>query len=343
MSNPNLRPLAPAYNRLDPGFRPAAGPNMSPAWNYSHLPIPQLKIVDVNTQYNGSMFFCHEMVVCIDNEHLFICEIYRQMGQNFNPCTVDLHHVDMRPRGPDLIPQEFTKFAIGYFKILPNEVFSHPVIPVQHYQPAFTQGLTIAPFQVHKYSYMKVPSLSGYNQLRDKTVIQKSVTDEAIIGEVLLQNPHPNLAKYWGCVVLQGRIASLVYGRYAITLLDRVESRVPINIPKVMQEIRAGITHLHSLGYAHNDLNPSNIMMDANDNAVIIDFDSCAVEGGELRKLGTPGWSKNAGGMKVSARENDLYGLEKIQEWLNQESGMGDQPSRNSEAWAIEESIQKKA
>ncbi|RBR14431.1 uncharacterized protein FIESC28_07667 [Fusarium coffeatum] len=331
MSNPNIRPLAPAYNRLDPGFRPAASPNMSPSWNYSHLPLPFLKIVDVNEQWNGNVFFCHEMIVCIDNEHFFICEIYSQMGNGFNPCTVNLQQVDMRPRGPDLIPQEFTRFAIGFFKVQPHEIFSHPVIPVQHYQPVFTPSLTIAPLPVQSYCYMKMPCLSGYNQLSDKTVIAKSVTDEAIIGEVLLKNPHPNLAKYWGCVVQQGRITSLVYGRYAITLLDRFQSKVPMNIVKVMQEITAGITHLHNLGYAHNDLNPSNIMMDANDSAVIIDFDSCAVEGGELRKLGTPGWSKNAGDMKVSARENDLYGLEKIREWLNQELGVGDQASFNPE------------
>ena len=55
--------------------------------------------------------------------------------------------------------------------------------------------------------------------------------------------------------------------------------------------IEAGVRHMHKLGLVHNDLNPSNIMMDG-DNPVIIDCDSCKREGDELgSKAGTDGWT----------------------------------------------------
>lgn len=50
-----------------------------------------------------------------------------------------------------------------------------------------------------------------------------------------------------------------------------------------MRGIEDGIQHLHGLGLINNNLNPSNIMMDG-ENSVIIDFDSCKVEGAQLGK-----------------------------------------------------------
>ncbi|RFN44788.1 serine/threonine protein kinase [Fusarium flagelliforme] len=322
----NLRPLAPAHARC------ASGGSMQPdsvqpggmqpnRWDYSHLPMPLLKFVDMTDRFIDGTFHYHEIIVSIDNEHFFICSIYRYMGPNFNPCAIGLQGVDMRPRTTQQIPPEFSNFMISFMKLNMHEVHSSSIIPVAHYCPPYTGNLKVAPPQVRPYAYMKQPSLSGYGVLEDKTVIAKSVSDEAAIGEVLLVHPHPNLAKYWGCVVSNGgRIAGLVYGKYAVTLLDRVQSKIPMDKDKVMQDITAGMTHLHNLGYAHNDLSPMNIMMDANDSAVIIDFDSCTVEGGQLSKLGTPGWARPVEEMTVGTRENDLYSLEKIKTWLNKEA-----------------------
>jgi serine/threonine protein kinase len=71
---------------------------------------------------------------------------------------------------------------------------------------------------------------------------------------------------------------------------------------------------MHDLGLVHNDLNPSNIIMDG-DNPVIIDFDSCKREGDKLgSKAGTCGWTVD--GEDYSKRDNDLYSLSKIQSAL---------------------------
>jgi len=39
-----------------------------------------------------------------------------------------------------------------------------------------------------------------------------------------------------------------------------------------MDGIRAGVEHLHSLGLAHNGLNPTNIAVNTEDNPIQLDF-----------------------------------------------------------------------
>ena len=67
---------------------------------------------------------------------------------------------------------------------------------------------------------------------------------------------------------------------------------------------------MHALGLIHNDLNPSNIMMNG-DSPVTIDFDSCKREGEKLGlKLGTFGWAME--GVVYATPQNDYFGLSKI-------------------------------
>lgn len=56
-----------------------------------------------------------------------------------------------------------------------------------------------------------------------------------------------------------------------------------------MDGIRAGVEHLHSLGFAHNDLNPMNIALDGDDNLIILDFGSCRRFGEQVLSAGTYG------------------------------------------------------
>lgn len=78
---------------------------------------------------------------------------------------------------------------------------------------------------------------------------------------------------------------------------------------------------MHALGLIHNDLNPSNIMMNG-DSPVIIDFDSCKREGEKLGlKLGTFGWAME--GVDYATPQNDYFGLSKIREALVEEEERG--------------------
>ena len=78
---------------------------------------------------------------------------------------------------------------------------------------------------------------------------------------------------------------------------------------------------MHALGLIHNDLNPSNIMING-DSPVTIDFDSCKREGEKLGlKLGTFGWAME--GVDYATPQNDYFGLSKIREALVEEEERG--------------------
>ncbi|KAH8744393.1 hypothetical protein F5883DRAFT_439941 [Diaporthe sp. PMI_573] len=59
-----------------------------------------------------------------------------------------------------------------------------------------------------------------------------------------------------------------------------------------MDQIEAAAAeHLHSLGLAHNDISPPNIMFDNAGQAVLINLDSCAPLGNVITKSGlVTGW-----------------------------------------------------
>ncbi|KAK6992534.1 kinase-like domain-containing protein, partial [Favolaschia claudopus] len=160
----------------------------------------------------------------------------------------------------------------------------------------------------------------------------KYMLHESVICEVLMKHPHPNICEYFGYVAsaVDGRMEGLCFQRYRQSLWDLIvgDGRdapdvVPdahyvvlkLTVQGVVEDIKRGIQHLHSLGYAHNDINPSNIMLSTQGQAVIIDFDSCRKVGESLLtgKAGSPDWSN---GSVESDPASDFYGLEKIEEWL---------------------------
>jgi serine/threonine protein kinase len=99
------------------------------------------------------------------------------------------------------------------------------------------------------------------------------------------------------------------------TLLDRAA---------ILDGISEGLRFLHeTLGLVHNDINPSNIMLDDAGNAVIIDFDSCLAIGQEIgnRKAGTFTWEMKPA-PKIATPENDMHGLKLISEFLKEPEPM---------------------
>ncbi|KAJ7887630.1 hypothetical protein B0H14DRAFT_2695629 [Mycena olivaceomarginata] len=131
--------------------------------------------------------------------------------------------------------------------------------------------------------------------------------DEMRICEELRQNPHPNICRYLGYVpTLDGNsIAGLCFERHEMNLDSAVEDNFSLD-------------HLHSLGYAHNDINPGNIVLTKTGLAVIIDFDSCHQIGESLRgkKAGTVNWDHQS---EISLPENDYHLLREVEEVLENE------------------------
>jgi hypothetical protein len=199
--------------------------------------------------------------------------------------------------------------------ICPQDLEVHS-IPAVDIWPPFPNDLTAAPDPLSAHCYVKSPSLIDYAE-DDDFRPRDSLLEEAQICEILLKYPHPNIAKYRGCMVrtATNHITGLCFVRYETTLAERLkDQRRPFNRVTCLAGIEMGIQHLHSLGLIHNDINPRNIMFQADDTPVIIDFDSCRREGEKLSKGGTWGWcDENA---RFASPENDYYGLQKIQEAL---------------------------
>lgn len=79
----------------------------------------------------------------------------------------------------------------------------------------------------------------------------------------------------------------------------------------------SALRHLHSIGWAHNDVNPGNIMVSDAGEAILVDFGSCRKIGDKMGpSRGTPGWSEYDDDYTLSKASHDLHGLEKIRSWL---------------------------
>ncbi|KAF3810264.1 hypothetical protein GCG54_00002722 [Colletotrichum gloeosporioides] len=164
--------------------------------------------------------------------------------------------------------------------------------------------------------WLKRPNIAVYNQVAGTSVIADEFLEEIAVYQRIQQNPHPNLVEFKGCLQKNGRIVGVLLRRYSMTLSTRVEGygHAPVPIALLLEGIRAGVKHLHHLGFAHNDLNPENIVLDEQDRPVIIDMGSAKLFGSELSQMGTPDW--NDGFLEVSSKVNDEIGLQKIEEWL---------------------------
>jgi serine/threonine protein kinase len=190
-------------------------------------------------------------------------------------------------------------------------------IPTEDIWPVVNPTFTRAPQPLPPDSYIKRPSLLEYGDSPASCKINDQILNEVDVCEILMNNPHPNIGQYLGCIVEGDRITGLCFTMYEMTLFEKQRRSLPFDRAACLRGIKCGVRHLHKLGLVHNDLNPRNIMMKA-DNPVIIDFDSCRRQGQELGlKGGTKGWALE--GVTHAEYDNDLYGLDKIREFLMQE------------------------
>jgi serine/threonine protein kinase len=202
-------------------------------------------------------------------------------------------------------------------------------IPASAYNPKFSVGFTAAPEMVPNGCYVKKPRLISYDLISEgprPNSIAEDVLKEVRVYELLMMHPHPNIATYLGCQVSGGAITGLCLEKYPRTLMKEVNPGALMkralrntreareDYSRVLTDIDSGIRHLHSLGLVHNDINPSNIMIDG-DRAIIIDFGSCRKIGESLKDVGrTYEWYDEE--VQQSLPENDLKALEEIRIWL---------------------------
>jgi serine/threonine protein kinase len=203
-------------------------------------------------------------------------------------------------------------------------VDSLQLIPDEEVYPQAPDGITISAIPTDSRVFFKAPKLNA--AFLGTNLLQKLVLQEANALELLKRNPHPNIDSYHGCLIERGRIVGFVLDRYPLTLEERLKhSAEKIDIETCMNKIVSAVNHLHSLGLAHNDLTPMNIMVDKNDSPVLTDFGSCGPFGARLITAGTPGLIDED--YIISGVPFDRHALMKIRTWF--EKGGTDKHSGN--------------
>ncbi|KAL4783419.1 kinase-like domain-containing protein [Aspergillus varians] len=183
--------------------------------------------------------------------------------------------------------------------------------------PADTH-FTLAPATLNASSiYVKRSGLQWYEEMAGTNYLPKAVLDETIIMEQISKSPHPNIIRYHGCRLRRGYITSIVLERLDRTLDDYVSTSLAefqrLDKVEFFESVKSAVDYLHTLGLAHNDINPQNIML-RNGEPVLIDFDSCQPFGKRLQSLGTEGWYEKP--FFTSEKEHDVYSLGKLQQWI---------------------------
>lgn len=154
------------------------------------------------------------------------------------------------------------------------------------------------------------PSLVFYHDETIRNKYKAWMRSGILVLEMLDRHPpNPHIVKYHGVFVEGDRISGFALDALAQNLDERCRSAAPpLDVTKVINGIKDALTHLHGLGYCHNDVNTYNIMLKADDDeAVLIDFDSCLPEGVPLSK---------GNGSTISSPDNDWAGLSQVQERL---------------------------
>lgn len=172
---------------------------------------------------------------------------------------------------------------------------------------------TVASDDTHA-RYIKRPNLATYELFNDDDFLAQLLLSEATIMEQLNQNPHPNIVRYHGVRVRRGRVTGFVLDKYEESLLELVRNGVDLDETKVLEGLESAVEHLHSLGLAHNDINPENVMMSQDKTPILIDFGSCQSFGKRVMTQGTQGWADVFDGR--SGKEHDIYALTKMREWF---------------------------
>ena len=126
----------------------------------------------------------------------------QEQGEQWEDVNGDLEfHYTMiiLSKGDDYFHARYNHRMMSPAQINPK-VLKMQQIPTEHLWPVYSKNLTLAPDPLPVDSYIKRPRMIQYTQ--DHTCgIPDLLLAEARICEILKKHPHPNIARYFGCLV----------------------------------------------------------------------------------------------------------------------------------------------
>ncbi|KAK3985764.1 hypothetical protein QBC44DRAFT_384652 [Cladorrhinum sp. PSN332] len=123
---------------------------------------------------------------------------------------------------------------------------------------------------------------------------QQVLLREAIVLQQLAQHPHPNMIGYHGVRTRRNRITGLVFTKHPHTLWEYSQLGAILDVGRFMGQLESAVNRLHRLGLAHNNIKPENVV-------VAKDCPYLPIVRGEET---------------ISAKDNDIKGLEELRSWL---------------------------
>jgi len=199
-----------------------------------------------------------------------------------------------------------------------NDLPTPSPIPMELFKAHWNSSLTECPRPPPLDSYQKRPVIMLPEVPSAKTP-GEGMLIEAEMYEIVKQYPHPNICHYYGSIRDGQDLTAICLRKYKRSLHDAVQSGAPLDRDVIVSGVAKGLQFLHdTLGLVHNDINPTNIMLNNQGHPVIIDFDSCAPIGQDMhgRKGGTFGWVRKPE-PRTCTVESDEYALSLISQYLD--------------------------
>ncbi|KAJ2764056.1 hypothetical protein IWQ56_004628 [Coemansia nantahalensis] len=134
--------------------------------------------------------------------------------------------------------------------------------------------------------------------------------------EAIFRGGHlPYVVRYYGCKIEDGLVTGICLEKCRYTLEEAIRAGVISDVDKFIDNVAAGIRSIHGVGYVHDDINHTNVMVTSTGEPRIIDFDSAKLMGSprDGRKCGTFGWERES---DIAEEENDTYPLPKLKEFI---------------------------
>jgi serine/threonine protein kinase len=148
----------------------------------------------------------------------------------------------------------------NFDRAIPLDQLKGKHIPKERVYARIDPGLTIAPEPLPRDVHMKTLTFAFTDEDAEKhTCMGDALLAEAKVYEILKQHPHPNIARYYGCVSKSGYLTGLALKKYKKSLADLVREGYGFTkdeITQLVDTLHSAVRHLHALGLAHVSLEP---------------------------------------------------------------------------------------